>query len=217
MLKPPTRARATRARYSDSAWLTALRPEPRLTRTPLARRLATSAGIVAVEQRLLRIESMALVVGEAVGLSGKLRHAPTAGVDAPRRFGNRRERRPSAHASRPGAWSRGASRRIRPSPTRSPCSTFGRRWVGTASVRDGRGVSGRRDAHGRMCVTGPSRFQPAETPAMVGERLEAVVQALRFRQRRERLECGVLDLPNPFAGDAEGSADLTERPRLTAI
>ena len=54
----------------------------------------------------------------------------------------------------------------------------------------------------------PSRFQPAETPAMVGERLEAVVQALRFRQRRERLECGVLDLPNPFAGDAEGSADL---------
>src|SRR6266536_5920232 len=47
--------------------------------------------------------------------------------------------------------------------------------------------------------------------------LGVVVQALRFRQRRERCERGVLDLPDPFAGEAEGSADLIERPRLTVV
>jgi hypothetical protein len=45
----------------------------------------------------------------------------------------------------------------------------------------------------------------------------ALIQALRLRQRGEGLERGVFDLPYPFAGDAEGSADLIERPRLIAI
>ncbi len=38
--------------------------------------------------------------------------------------------------------------------------------------------------------------------------LKAVIQALCFRERGERLERGVLDLPDPFAGDAEGSTNL---------
>jgi hypothetical protein len=33
--------------------------------------------------------------------------------------------------------------------------------------------------------------------------LEGVLEALRLRQRRERLECLVLDLPDPLACDAE--------------
>jgi hypothetical protein len=47
--------------------------------------------------------------------------------------------------------------------------------------------------------------------------LAATLEALRFGQRREDLERVVLDLADPFAGDAEGAADLFERPRLTAI
>src|SRR6266511_5125742 len=47
--------------------------------------------------------------------------------------------------------------------------------------------------------------------------LGAVVHALRFRQRHERCERGVLDLPNTFAGEAQGLADLIERPRLTTV
>jgi hypothetical protein len=50
-----------------------------LPRTALARRLATGAGIVAAEHCLLGIESMALVVGEAVGLGGERGHCAKAG------------------------------------------------------------------------------------------------------------------------------------------
>jgi hypothetical protein len=47
--------------------------------------------------------------------------------------------------------------------------------------------------------------------------LEAVAQALRLRQRGERLERAVFDLPDPLAGDAEAAADLVQRSRLTAM
>ena len=48
-------------------------------------------------------------------------------------------------------------------------------------------------------------------------RLAAALEALRFRQRRERLEGVALDLAGPLAGDTEGAADLFERLWLTAM
>src|SRR2546423_15698242 len=47
--------------------------------------------------------------------------------------------------------------------------------------------------------------------------LDAVFQALRFRQRLKLLQRVVLDLPDALAGHAEGAADLLERARLLAL
>jgi hypothetical protein len=52
------------------------------------------------------------------------------------------------------------------------------------------------------------RMAPRWPATRARDGLEGVLQALRLRQRRERLERGVLDLPDPFAGEAQGSADL---------
>ena len=76
--------------------------------------------------------------------------------------------------------------------------------VGAGLAREGR----HRHQHGAGAVGAALEVPAGQTPAVVREPLEAVGQALRFRQRRERLERGVLDLPNPFAGEAQGSADL---------
>src|SRR6478752_8125832 len=46
--------------------------------------------------------------------------------------------------------------------------------------------------------------------------LHTVSEGLRFGQALELLKRVVLDLPNPFAGDAEGLANLLERARLTS-
>jgi len=56
---------------------------------------------------------------------------------------------------------------------------------------------------------------PARPWARAG--LEGVLQALRLRQRRERLERVVLDLTDPLAGDAEGAPHLLERSRLAIV
>jgi hypothetical protein len=70
-------------------------------------------------------------------------------------------------------------------------------------------------------LSGPnSRPTAPRTLSYDGRRpagLEAVAQALRLRQRGERVECGVFDLPDPLTRDAEGAADLVERSRLTAM
>src|SRR4051794_31600139 len=46
---------------------------------------------------------------------------------------------------------------------------------------------------------------------------DGVFQRLRFRQVLELLQRVVLDLPDPFARDAEGTADLLERLRRPAV
>src|SRR5438034_4244561 len=56
------------------------------------------------------------------------------------------------------------------------------------------------------------RFEPATRAG-----LEGVLQALHLRQRREPLERGVLNLPDPLAGDAEGAPHLLERSRQAAM
>jgi hypothetical protein len=55
------------------------------------------------------------------------------------------------------------------------------------------------------------------SPTSPANGLGGLVEALCFGQRGEGLERGVFELPYSFAGDAEGSADLLERPRLSAV
>jgi hypothetical protein len=84
-------------------------------------------------------------------------------------------------------------------------------------VRNGRGCLGVAMRSGRACVTGDRGASGRRRRRWSASGLGAVVQALRFRQRRELLERGALDLTDPFAGEAEGSADLIERLRLTVV
>src|SRR5918996_4279684 len=109
---------------------------------------------------------------------------------------------------RTGTWAPGEDDRRTPRDGRRPRAQAGRarcrlrpRLPITSTRREGEPAAHRQPQGARAKKAG----------------LDAVVQALRLGQRRERLERLVLDLPDPLAGDAEGAPHLVERSRPTTM